>query len=179
MRPLIKINLGDKFGRLEVSNILEPIYNLKGKMIRKIECKCVCGNYKIAVLNELRRGNIKSCGCLKNEISKIINIKHNDVPQKSKHRYLYNTWIGIKARCYNPNHIRYKYYGGEGKGLFNDWIKDYPLFKKWILNNIGERPIGFTLDRINNDLGYEPGNLRWASTLTQNKNRRNFDTKRS
>ena len=182
MRPLIIINKGDKYGRLTIVKELERTYNIHNKLIRKVECICDCGNIKHFILNEIRRGKTKSCGCFKNEIQKISNLKHGDKPINSKYRYLYNTWIGIKARCYNPNHKKYKYYGGEGKFLNTDWIKNYTLFKQWILENIGERPDGYTLDRKNGDLGYIPGNLRWASSLEQNNNRRkkiHIDTKRN
>jgi hypothetical protein len=85
---------------------------------------------------------------------------------------LYTTWKGIKDRCLRQKNKAYKNYGGRGIKIYDLWVNDYVLFRDYILNNLGERPEGFSLDRINNDGNYEPNNLRWADASTQYKNQR-------
>lgn len=85
--------------------------------------------------------------------------------------YLFNTYIGIKQRCYNKNTKRYSNYGGRGIFLYKDWINSFDLFKKYILENLGERPSKHSLDRIDNNNGYIPGNLKWSTYSQQNYNK--------
>ena len=86
---------------------------------------------------------------------------------RSRHP-LYSTWSNMKGRCYNPNRPVYKYYGGRGIKVCDRWKNSFKLF----LKDMGERPEGCTLDRINNDGNYEPTNCKWSTTVEQNKNRR-------
>jgi hypothetical protein len=82
---------------------------------------------------------------------------------------LYDTWQGMKKRCNNPNNDNYKYYGGRGIKVCERWLNSYENFAL----DMGERPKGHTLDRINNDGNYEPSNCKWSSLSEQNSNRRN------
>lgn len=86
--------------------------------------------------------------------------------------YYYSLWQDRKVKCYNGNHKDYKYYGGRGILMYEPWINDFEAFKQWILTNLGSRPEGLTMDRMDNDKGYEPGNLRWATQQVQADNRR-------
>lgn len=81
---------------------------------------------------------------------------------------LYSTWKGMKERCSNPNHIRYAEYGGRGITVCERWRDNFWSF----VADVGERPDGHTLDRVDNDRGYEPGNVRWATRSEQNANKR-------
>jgi hypothetical protein len=88
-------------------------------------------------------------------------------------RYLYNTWLNIINRCLDPKHNQYKNYGERGISIYSDWVDSPVQFIEWIKKNLGERPVGYSIDRIDNDGNYTPGNLRWATSSQQSKNRRN------
>jgi hypothetical protein len=150
-------------------------------------CKCSCGKLKIALGKTLVSGFTKSCGCLNKELasknrtefhSKIKEgeIKHPRLTHgysKEGVHYIYKLWSHIKERCYNPNYRAYKYWGGRGITMYEPWINSFKLFKDYILDNLGHRPIGKTsIDRYpNNNGNYEPGNLRWADAFEQRHNR--------
>lgn len=82
----------------------------------------------------------------------------------------YNSWLSMRARVLNPRHRRYPNYGGRGIAICPEWLSSFAAF----LNDMGPRPSGQTLDRIDPDGNYEPSNCRWADTSTQNSNRRPF-----
>lgn len=132
-------------------------------------CKCDCGKEFYALSGNLRSGRVKSCGCIKrNELIKR-STKHGGSGSK-----LYDVWCAIKARCFNTRNKRYYEYGGRGITMYPAWVHDYSAFRDYILNVIGEKPSEeHSLDRINNDGNYEPGNLRWATVLQQSRNSRN------
>ncbi len=82
-------------------------------------------------------------------------------------------WINIKQRCLNSNYRQYKDYGGRGISLYNPWVNNFWAFYIYLNTIIGLRPgKEYSLDRINNNGNYEPGNIRWADRSTQNKNQR-------
>ena len=85
---------------------------------------------------------------------------------------LYRTWAQIIQRSTNPTNPAFKYYGGRGVPFHPPWRHDFPAFLKWITENLGDRPPGMTLDRIDNNLGYIPGNLKWSTKQQQALNRR-------
>lgn len=131
--------------------------------------KCKCGNKFKARLQDIRAGKTTSCGCYQKERASESSRIHGD----AKSHYLYGVWSDIKKRCYNKNNHAYKNYGGRGISMLTKWKYNYVLFKLWIIENLGERPDGYTLDRIDNNGNYEPDNLRWASRADQNRNKRN------
>lgn len=88
---------------------------------------------------------------------------HNRRSGKSKE---YQAWRGAKDRCYNPNSNRYKTYGARGIRMCEEWRNSFAAF----FRDMGERPDGHSIDRINNDGHYEPGNCRWSPKSEQAKN---------
>ena len=87
---------------------------------------------------------------------------------------LYKTWGMIHQRCYNPNHTSYDNYGGRGIKMCDEWKDSFVTFSNYIEKELGPRPDGYTLDRINPDGDYAPGNIRWADHSTQMHNRRPY-----
>ena len=83
----------------------------------------------------------------------------------------FNAWRGARQRCHNPRNADYDRYGGRGIFLAPEWVYDPRAFCDWCDQNLGPKPAGWTLDRIDNDQGYMPGNLRWADMLVQGNNR--------
>ena len=87
------------------------------------------------------------------------------------HYYLYGIWAAIKQRCTNPKRKAYKNYGLKGITMHPEWMHNYSSFALWILNNIGPRSDGLTLDRKDNKGNYEPGNLKWSTRSEQETNK--------
>lgn len=87
---------------------------------------------------------------------------------------LYKTWQSLKLRCYNPTDPHYKWYGAKGVDVCERWTGKYGFYN--FLEDMGERPRGYSLDRIDSNGNYEPSNCRWASAHTQNTNRTGYNT---
>lgn len=89
-----------------------------------------------------------------------------------KHHPLYSTWVGMKVRCYYSTAVSYKNYGGRGIKVCDRWMRMPDGFWNFV-NDMGERPNRYTLDRIDNNKGYFPENCKWVSRNQQMSNRRN------
>lgn len=125
-------------------------------------CKCDCGNEIIARSNHLRRGLVQSCKCLQKERASVANSTHNDSGTVE-----YNAYIRMKDRCNNPNNNNYRHYGARGIVVCERWLNSFENF----LIDMGRRPIGRSLDRINFNGPYSPDNCRWATSSQQVKNK--------
>ncbi len=131
-------------------------------------CACRCGNQKSIIGQSLRTGNTQSCGCLGIEVRRA---RASTGAEYGWKRDLYKTWVGMKQRCRNTRDTNYPKYGGRGIKIYDAW-DDFLAFESWILENLGDRPEGMTLDRVDNNGNYEPGNLKWSTRGDQAKNRR-------
>lgn len=124
-------------------------------------CACYCGGRTEVKGDHLKAGKIATCGCSRyNSLGQ--STERGGRPSRS-----YKSWQSMVERCLNPNHHAWRYYGGRGITVCMRW-RTFANF----LEDMGERPEGRTLDRIDNDGDYRPGNCRWATVLEQNQNKR-------
>ena len=120
----------------------------------------------------LNSGKTKSCGCLRDDMIAEVNKKHGKAGVGKKSR-LYNVWVGMRQRCNDKNHTSYHNYGGRGISVCPEW-DDFETFESWALVNGYDPDAEYgkcTLDRIDVNGNYEPGNCRWISMSEQNKNK--------
>lgn len=163
--------IGQRYGRLVV---IDNAPKAAGGRARWL-CKCDCGNLAIVKGNNLRRQirPTRSCGCLYRETRFTNNLQHGGAGNGSRRRPLYSMWNSIKGRCLCPTNAAYKWYGGRGITVSPEWIHDFAAFEAYILANLGPKPTPkHSIDRIDNDFGYCPGNLKWSTQVEQVANSR-------
>lgn len=154
---------GQIFGRLTALGPVRRTHS--GKIVWM--CRCECGDLVEAQVDNLRSGHTRSCGCVRVQSLSRLTKTHG----MSKHPF-YFTWRNIVNRCTNPRNDSYAYYGGRGIQVCDEWHDSFNVFLGYIssLPDFGVR--NYTIDRIDNSLGYYPGNLRWVSRKIQQRNRR-------
>jgi hypothetical protein len=152
--------VGQKFGRW----VVQEAAPTQGHGRRWV-CRCECGRVNTVRQIDLQRGMSRSCGCLRDEKS----------AQRARHGMStspeYYVWNAARERCFNLNDKRFPLYGGRGITMCAEWRADFAAF----IRDMGPRPSPkHTIDRIDNDGHYEPGNCRWVLNAVQQRNRRDL-----
>jgi hypothetical protein len=136
-------------------------------------CRCDCGNEATVRGASLARGNTRSCGCLRREATAAMGkarathghtVGHKPTPT-------FNSWSSMRDRCNRVTGPNYANYGGRGITVCDRWVDSFENF----LADMGERPVGTSLDRIDPFGNYEPGNCQWSTPTAQARNRRKTD----
>lgn len=153
---------GQRFGRLVVQTRAANA----GHHLRW-DCVCDCGQARTINSSHLKTGHTVSCGCMASETTAARNVstaKHG--MWKSPE---FGIWTSMIKRCYNPKAKRFSDYGGRGITVCDEWRASFKAF----YDHIGPRPsASHSVDRIRNEEGYAPGNVRWATDTEQNNNKR-------
>ena len=157
--------IGQRFGRLLVLRKAESIQrNTRSGCYAMWLCRCDCGTEKTVRGSHLRGEKIKSCGCYSIDQAAVRTRTHGMTKSPT-----YRTWAAIKRRCHNPSQLGYQQYGARGVTVCSRWRESFEAF----LADMGEKPDGLTIDRIDSSKGYEPDNCRWATPKEQSYNKIN------
>lgn len=160
------MRVADVFGRLTV---LELIPAIGGSSRPCARARCACGREAIVRRSCLVSGRTQSCGCRQRERAADAHRTHgqsiaNETPE-------YRAWTNAKTRTTNPRYKDWRYWGARGIRMAPEWLHDFPAF----FAHIGPRPgPGYSIDRIDNNGDYAPGNVRWATATEQKMNQRPY-----
>lgn len=149
---------GARFGRLVV--LERAVTDDKATFYK---CACDCGETKNVRAVSLRNGDTQSCGCLRKEKMAQKKTTHGLYGSPS-----YRSWRAMIIRCTDESHKQFKDYGGRGITIYPEWLASFESF----VSDLGIRPSSTTLDRINTNGNYEPGNCKWSTPTEQNRNKR-------
>lgn len=159
MLKMSEVRKGDVFGRWVVAD--PPVRGSRAEGTKpRAMCVCLCGTSRVVALRSLLKGLSKSCGCISSEVTARRNRKHG---MSKSPEYL--VWEAMRARCRDVGDPDY---GGRGITVCREW-EDFSAF----LRDMGKRPEGLTLERLDNSKGYGPDNCVWAPRADQNRNKRN------
>ncbi len=162
-KPILELLDGvTRFGRLTVLAEAEP-YHWNRRSYRMALCRCDCGAEKSVQPGKLKSGQTLSCGCLARERAAEVHRTHG-----MTHSPEYRSWLAMRNRCYREDDISFHIYGGRGISVCERWRDCFEAFYE----DMGPRPPGMTLDRIEAGRNYEPANCRWATPREQADNTR-------
>lgn len=157
MRRRIEVKVGARFGRFVFLEEAETRRDGK-RSIRYLRCRCDCGEIREVILNSLRTGNAKSCGCA--AVERFTTHGKSKIPE-------YKNYRNMISRCTSPKSGKYALYGGRGIKVSPLWRHDFDAFYEYM----GPKPHPkSSIERINSNGHYEPGNVRWAEYKEQNNN---------
>lgn len=171
------LSIGEIYGYLKVMEISGSTGKTNQTLIK---CQCLynnCGNIFETRLNSVRRKETISCGCYAIEQVKKRMITHGLTSNVKDGKYIYSLWERLQQKCFNPNNEKFKDYGGRGITVCEEWkfgqLHNQGLlnFYEWYLKNPRPSKL-YSLDRINNNLGYSPKNCKWSTASEQTKNQR-------
>lgn len=159
------IHVGQKFGYLTIRQRLRDNTKTKSPNLKvQYRCECACGKFLTVPLYYFTRKQPAPkthCGCKTSTLY-------------SRNPWEYRVWMMMHVRCENPKHIHFRHYGGRGIYIHDDWHKKHGMegFRRF-LEHVGKRPsLKYSIDRIDNDGSYVPGNVRWATSSEQRANQR-------
>lgn len=162
MKTQASNRVGQTFGKLTVEAVVGRHVFPSGASAVVVSCVCECGKRRSVLLRSLVSGNTKSCGCLLAKNTGDRTRRHGMYRTKE-----YSAWAAMLARCTNPNHPNYKHYGGRGITVDESWS----VFDNFI-RDMGRRPKGASIERVDNNMGYSKTNCVWADRFTQARNKR-------
>lgn len=137
------------------------------KVGKKVLCRCSCGTERLVILYDIRAGKSKDCGCTRK-----VTMRAAQKAAVTKHGMdgtpTYFSWVDMRRRCNNPEREDYPRYGGRGIRVCSEWESSFEAFHR----DMGTRPVGKTLDRIDNEGHYTPKNCKWSTRKEQGRNTR-------
>lgn len=155
--------ISEEYGRLRVIGD-GPVQIYKSGTRRSWRLRCECGNEITADRTSVKQGKIRSCGCLRRELAADQCRKHG-----LSHKPEFHVWLNMRRRCNDPKNNAFDRYGALGIKVCDEWQNDFAAF----FSHVGPRPTPkHSLDRIQSEGNYEPGNVRWATAIEQNSNRK-------
>jgi hypothetical protein len=169
VKPMLDLLGACRFGEWTVLGEAKPYERLTRKengRQRRALCRCSCGTLRVVTAQTLKSGQSRSCGCVRDVATARRNQTHglSSLPE-------YRTWCGMKDRCHNPKNKFFHVYGGRGIEVCPEWRDDFAAF----YSHVGPKPSPeLSIDRIDVNRSYEPGNVRWATASQQSRNRRPF-----